>query len=343
VVIARSAPFTVTNALSPLRTDPTVVFFDPFHDHSEGGMHDHFMDAALPDNWVKEGAGTPTDEFYAQANTKWDAYFHAVDRNRAFIHTHDAHMMTGCADGPSSPPAAFNRNNYAAIVMSPKVRPELTDDNVIEFSFEVDGHFSGRRWIEVSIFGADEKMIWMNQTRNVNPPHQLGADGGLFSLWMIDRDLHTLMQTLPDAQGKRNQFFGFPNGNGDWTGREAMRRMTWDDKSTGLNNPKEGEGGLLGYLDLRSKFTFRVTTTTWEIEEKSANGVTLFHNQGAWGQALPTGPKRLAISHLLYHSSLEEQELRQYLPTETYWIDRTPEIDQRHWDSVAVRVYPKAA
>jgi hypothetical protein len=243
--------------------------------------------------------------------------------------------MTCVADGPTSPPVPFSRNNYAALILTPKVRPVLTDSNEIVLGFEVDNHFSGRRWLEISVYDADEELIYPNKTFDWNSLHPTGDHGGQVFHWMITSTRSTATVLVPGAGDDKRRTYQSVVPVDTWEARwPATYRRVWDEKSPiGRNEPIDGP--WLGHLDLRAPFELVLTAT----------GATLREGDvvcgGSFDVPLPPGRKKISITHELYHSSLEENENRQYAQRETYWIEHTNDRDLRHWDNAYVKVRPR--
>ncbi|HEU5370158.1 MAG TPA: hypothetical protein VFU69_16925, partial [Ktedonobacterales bacterium] len=55
---------------------------------------------------------------------------------------------------------------------------------------------------------------------------------------------------------------------------------------------------------------------------------------------LPFTQAKVYFTHYVYHTANDIDELKQYRPWETFWINRYSYSDERHWDNMGFEVFP---
>ena len=56
------------------------------------------------------------------------------------------------------------------------------------------------------------------------------------------------------------------------------------------------------------------------------------------GSELPFSRAAVYFVHQINHTDLDRQELIQWAPSESYWINNRPFADERHWDNMGFEV-----
>jgi hypothetical protein len=284
-----------------------------------------FFPATFPSWHLPPSSSTFRYDAWDQ-HPKWTALGFGLNYERSRLDIRDGQLVTTVADGGPDPERG---SNYAALVLIPKATAPL--EGAQHFSFRVDPHLSGRRWIEVLAYEAGTPLVNPNATRNFPQTHVTGQ--GQVVCWQIDADGHRLDVTVP----------GEPHG--DYFREKVLEsqcvqpneiflqppvplaaRRHWDKAQWG--NDLNGTQELLPALGGQPRrFDIWISRTHYRLEE----GGQLI-KQGEFAVPLRFERVQFALTHMVYHTGLEHQEIIDYNPAETYWRDVTPYHDTRFWD-----------
>ncbi|HEV2472511.1 MAG TPA: fibronectin type III domain-containing protein [Chthonomonadales bacterium] len=299
-VIARSTVFHVIAAPHTLTGDQ--AFFENWRDYQP------FQ--SIPVDPIIAG---PSEPFSQYQNPRWQLSFYKVDpTNTSFFVDHD-HFMDIVAD--------WDRVAYATSTLKPNASFNFSNGRVLHVTFEVDGHFGGRRWVDTWIIPAGDKMLRPDMF-HTPPPTASGS--ALLVSWQMAQAVVVLYQ---NGHG----IWQFPVWN-DWADYTKSIRGSWVAPYAAV---KPALNGTEQDLDLRHRFDIYLSDThITAIEE----GHTLIDQD--LPQSVGFSSADIYFAHQMYHSALDHQELMHYYPTETDWINNTPAFDLRHWDNMGAEVLP---
>jgi hypothetical protein len=325
VVLARSQPFRVVPQPSPLRED--ALFFDDGRSGSPFVEIPHPYTPPLP-------PGNAHSDLFAYENDRLRALFYAAERDESRIFEHHEHLMTVLADGPDNVNAGGV--NYAAVVLVPRQAFRFTPERpVLHFSFEVDAHFTNRRWLEVGFKERAAPLVHPNVTRNSPSLHPTGE--GQVGVWQIDQDGHSFQIWVPDGAPQGTPYSRLKRIESDcvrpdmvWgpDGLPHVIRQHWDKRQISARDLNRDET----WLDLRQRFDLYICRDEYLLQEA---GLTI--KRGRFAVPLTLEEVEFYVSQILYHTDLEHRELQEHDPAEVYFLQRTPWHDERHWDNLAVR------
>ena len=106
-----------------------------------------------------------------------------------------------------------------------------------------------------------------------------------------------------------------------------MLRTHWDE----LQRSEADFNRSQRWLDLRQRFDLYLARDGYLLKEA---GETI--KRGEIPVPLRFDRFRVYVTHMMYHSDLERQELPVHHPELEYFIKRTPYYDERHWDNLAL-------
>lgn len=321
-VLARTETFLAMPSPSPLRS---YAFFDESPDADTFVEVPHPYSPPLP-------PGNQHVDLFAFENSKFKALFYAAEKDASRVFNHHRHLMTVLADGPDND--NWGGVNYACVSLVPKIVMRPTPEKpVLHLSFEVDPHFTGRRWIEVCFKEKSAPLLHPNVTRNFPQIHPTGQ--GQVGVWQIDANGHNFQIWTPTGEPYGTDYSFIKQIESDcvrpdmfWNGGPPhVMRTHWDQNQRSVNDLNRDET----WLDLRQRFDLYITRDSFKLMEAG-----LLVHQGQFAVPLRIEEFEFYISHILYHSDLEHQELLQYAPQERYFIERTPWHDERHWANIAL-------
>lgn len=92
-------------------------------------------------------------------NDKWSFFFDDLDQNASIAFMMGNHFMDTIYDGATLPYPGPAHQTNGAMVMSPKATADISNGRVLHVTFEVDPHFSGRRWTDVILYPAGDTLV----------------------------------------------------------------------------------------------------------------------------------------------------------------------------------------
>jgi hypothetical protein len=333
-VIARSAPFTITPEPHAFRTLPNVIFFDDYRDGSKYTKH--------PLEITDPRTGQMSLQYvrFTDSNGTWEPIQgFDVDAKFTNIFADHDHVMDIIRDGGTEGSNVPPRVSYGGLYFETSRTADLTGGKIVHFTHEVDAHFpTGRRWWSVIVHSPGDWILHPKQTPwdpNYHPSKEQKP-----VLWWQISTAHSL--ALYDRT--------FPKGNVPITRQEhgagpdsfnwCQRSGVWApvDPVTGRNPNGErftSQGGQwLGNgeptIDLRRRFDIYLSKERVQIWEDG-------HLCRDARIELNLDQVVFALEHGMYHSALEEQEIKDYAPHQQYYRNFAKDFDERHWDNVGAR------
>ncbi len=317
VVLASSAPTTVTPIARTLQG--TQAFFDTFR------LSKPFETVPVPSMMLAANPG----EVQAVRNDKWTIYNVLGDQknSRAFIMGN--HFMDTLYDGGTPGGSNPLHTAYASLVMEPNAVADFGGDKVLHVTFEVDAHFSNRRWCDILIAGADDALLQPGNAWEIN--NLLPTASGQVFVWQIFKDVHTgKIVRGKDTKGKlvTVELFDQRNGVGpDNGGPPARNYKVWSDLPA-LN-------GSAADLDKRHRFDLYLSKNRFLMMEE---GKLVKDKVFPGGVTLPFTRAKVYFVHQVYHTGLERSEAISYPTNDPYWVNHRPFADERHWDNMGFEV-----
>jgi hypothetical protein len=330
-VIAQSPPFIVQANPSqvPIPSTGTAsqTYVDTFADSEAASIKQTSLDAT----------GQDMQTYSINAGTLLSAAINYVSTDTMhsypFIHAH--HFMDVLFDGgtPGSPNPLHT--GYGTMSLVPNQAVTL-GNGILHLTMEVDGHFSGRRWVSFILAPASDTITNFN-TGNA-----------------ISRTNRALFQYLLPQTCTLNIYTG---GSGAPTGTAggANGSALWGAAGQAPNGCYRNQNGL--GIDNRSRFDFFISQTHAAFFE-DGNLVTQSDiPAGSWPWA--TVPLKAWFSHYVYHTDNDITELQTYacFPQNGYWFNDPvsgsttscgsypggygfPRSDERHWSNIGFEVLP---
>lgn len=310
-------PASINGHGDPGNTPNVVASFGPFHvttaPRSLSGQQAFFDNFGTPEAFTPVSPNPQILSYqlgsYYQYNSRnWIAGFYRQRSEDADIFVDHRHLMTINADGLYVA--------YASVALEPRAAADISGGNMIHATWEVDSHFAEdlRRWCDLV----------------VAPDGQPLTDAAVMDAVWFQHPLGTLTQAVAFHTDAVNAlvFDWLPNGGAPQQ-VGSFGRSLWNYTPV-LNDTQTS-------LDFRHRFDAYLSATHVKLLEE---GKVLIDQD--LPQPLAFKKLRLYFISQLYHSALMLQELQQDFSYETYWIDRTPYIDERHWDNMGFEVLPAA-
>lgn len=309
-VLAASPAFSVA-AQSTRRMAGSQVFFDTFRDSQP------FASAPVPASLTAANG----KEVGAVQNDKWIIYNVLGDLTNTKVFVMGNHFMETLYDG-GTPDKGGNalHTQYASIVMQPKATADISGGRVLHATFEVDGHFGGRRWCDVLVTEAGDplahpgRFMWYGL---------LPTTSGKSFFWQIQRGQHFAHLT-DKASGDKLTTVSLINDPDQY---RTAGRIAW--------NGKPLFNGTTQDLDKRHRFDLYLSQTRFRVYE---DGQLIKEATFPAGKGLSFSRAQVYFLHSVYHTSLEREETILYMPQEKYWINHRPLADERHWDNMGFEV-----
>ena len=202
-VIARSNPYKVITIERKLTGEQ--VFFDNFRDFQPI--------VQLPQNpeIVKNRIGGPGSQWWERSylflkwfeNDKWNFFLDDLDTNHSTVFLMGSHFMDTIYDGASLPVPGWAHLSNGVMLMSPKKTANIAGDKVLHVTFEVDPHFSGRRWCDVLLLPAGETVYSGKAADKI----AMNTKSGKLFRWAIGAGHHNInIDTGYNPDGSRKSY-----------------------------------------------------------------------------------------------------------------------------------------
>ncbi len=311
-VIAQSLPF-IVQANPKLRVIPslagtTQAFFDTF-DNSEAG--------AFKRTASDPGSSRATYSFNAGTESAWTIQYMNADVRDSYPFISAGHFMDVLFDGGTPGTNIPLHQEYAAMAMTPAPTVDLSSGKVLHVTMEVDLHGDSRRWTGIELTPANDPLV--------SPRGAINRSGKAFFFnYFPDGctvDLYTGPGAGPDSD---------PNGTRLWGALGQAEHVC------NLFDVYWGGNGVS--LDNRGKVDLFFTQNHAAL---FVNGRLMIESDIPGG--LPFTQARVYFTHYVYHTANDVDELQQYSPWETFWINYFHWSDERHWDNMGFEVFPASA
>jgi hypothetical protein len=137
-------------------------------------------------------------------NDKWSFFLDDLDTSASTVFLMGSHFMDTIYDGgtlgQSSTPSHVSNG---VMLMSPKKTANISGDKVLHLTFEVDPHFSGRRWCDILLLPAGEVVY---SGKAADKIEQNTKSGKLFR-WAINAGGHSMnVDTGYNLDGSRKSY-----------------------------------------------------------------------------------------------------------------------------------------
>ncbi len=201
-VIARSNPYRVATVQRKLSGEQ--IFFDNFRDFQPivqlptkqeifdfrfGANNQYKNEAHLFLKWFE--------------NDKWSFFLDDLDTNHSTVFLMGSHFMDTIYDGASLPRPGWAHLSNGVMLMSPKKTANIAGNKVLHVTFEVDPHFSGRRWCDVLLLPAGETVYSGKAADKI----AMNTKSGKLFRWAIGAGSHDInVDTGYNPDGSRKSF-----------------------------------------------------------------------------------------------------------------------------------------
>jgi hypothetical protein len=201
-VIARSNPYRVTTVQRKLSGEQ--VFFDNFRDFQPivqlPTKQDIFDFRFGSNNQYKDEAHLLMKWF---ENDKWSFFLDDLDTNHSTVFLMGSHFMDTIYDGASLPRPGWAHLSNGVMLMSPKKTANIAGDKVLHVTFEVDPHFSGRRWCDILLLPAGETVYSGKAADKI----AMNTKSGKLFRWAIGAGFHNInVDTGYNPDGSRKSY-----------------------------------------------------------------------------------------------------------------------------------------
>jgi len=203
-IVLSASPVTTVSTKSRNLTG-TQVFFDNFRGSTpirRKAPDRMTMIARTGKPLLLDGQGRDMTDLWFKwfENDKWTFFFDDLDQNASVAFMMGNHFMDTIYDGATLPYPGPAHQSNGAMVMSPKAAATISDGRVLHVTFEVDPHFSGRRWTDVTLYPAGDTLISGKSFDKI--PHNTLSDKAI--VWSIMDGQHVVRQAVGrDLSGQR--------------------------------------------------------------------------------------------------------------------------------------------
>lgn len=162
-IVLSSSPVSTVSTKSRVHTG-TQVFFDTFRGSApirRKAPDRTTMLARTGKPLLLDGQGRDMTDLWFKwfENDKWNFFFDDLDQNASIAFMMGNHFMDTVYDGATLPYPGPAHQSNGAMVMSPKASADISNGRVLHVTFEVDPHFSARRWTDVILYPAGDTLI----------------------------------------------------------------------------------------------------------------------------------------------------------------------------------------
>jgi hypothetical protein len=203
IVLAKSAPYKVITIQKTLTGEQ--VFFDNFRDFKPIVQMPQKMDVVeqrFGRNWQYWNKSDVILRWYE--NDKWSFFLDDLDTSASTVFLMGSHFMDTIYDGgtlgQSSTPSHVSNG---VMLMSPKKTANIAGEKILHVTFEVDPHFSGRRWCDVLLLPAGETVYSGKAADKI----AMNTKSGKLFRWAIGAGHHEInVDTGYNTDGSRKSF-----------------------------------------------------------------------------------------------------------------------------------------
>jgi hypothetical protein len=202
-VIAKSNPYKVITVEKKLIGEQS--FFDNFRNFQP------IVQLPQKPEIVKNRIGGPGSQWWDRSdlflkwfeNDKWSFFLDDLDTNHSTVFLMGSHFMDTIYDGASLPVPGWAHLSNGVMLMSPKKTANIAENKVLHVTFEVDPHFSGRRWCDVLLLPAGETVYSGKAADKIS----MNTKSGKLFRWSIQSGSHSLnVDTGYNLDGSRKSF-----------------------------------------------------------------------------------------------------------------------------------------
>jgi hypothetical protein len=312
-VLGTSAGYSVT--CQPFNLTGTQVFLDKFTTFAT--LTSQVVPAVV-------AAANPAGAVDQQGNATWTFRNYGGDGPSSRVFSMSKHLMDTYYDGSPLLTSQPLHVAESTLVMFPaSATADMSNNNVLHVTFEVDGHLSGRRWCTVHVAPTTDELLQPNKELVASPASFTSGNRSFF--WRIMEEQHKWGTVLPDS-----------NNNAVRTDATVV----WPDRRSYLvNQPTKPAfhnrtlNGSTQDLDLRHRYDLYLSNNRAQLRE---NGEIISDNPLT--TPLGLGSVKVYFVHYVYHTSNDRNDLISWRPAETYWINHRPFADERHWDNMGFEI-----
>ena len=341
-VLARSQPFTVTALTTPAlpTASASQVFFDTFPDSEGASISRTSVDASANSGGVN-GRYANGNETFSMGN--WAIRYSNADilNSAPFIMKH--HFMDVLFDGGTPGSNAPPGQSWSWMSLTPNTAANFSGA-ILHVTMEVDCDQHLRRYMAIGIEPHGDPIVSYEGLDNGSPinlnvdsqgnPVNLGVDilfgPGSVAMQQAIGGTHTDGSNPPDGKIASNtqEIIGPPSSNDPLIANpQSQQAHGIDDRCRedvflADTSPKT-EYAL--YQDGKSVVSGGAASSTLNPLAKTLN----------W-----TGSVDVNFYHVIYHTDLEHQEINQYTPWYTFWLNTVQDSDERHWNNMGYEVLP---
>lgn len=311
IVLARSVPTHVTT--TPFQLTGEQAFFDTFRNSQP------FVAGPVQDQAVRSVNGGSNSDRYLREfqNDKWLIRTFWTDQLNTSIFVMSNHFMDTVYDGNTPREGGPLHITRGSLVMMPKAIADISGGKVLHVTFEVDPHFTSRRWCDVIVAAAGDSVVEPNRALGDTT---LTASGNVFR-WRIEEREHKAEMGRRDASGNLVQQQLITR-----TSSTLRTVRTAADQDATFNSTFRS-------LDKRSRFDLYLSSNRFRIYEKGK----LVYDR-TLPAPLPFNRASVSFVHQVYHTGLQRQEDIRNYPERAYWYNHRPYADERHWDNMGFEV-----
>jgi hypothetical protein len=201
IVLTKSVPYKVSTIQRSLSGEQ--VFFDNFRNFQP------IVQLPAKPEIVQFRLGGPGTQWWDRSdlflkwfeNDKWNFFLDDLDTNHSTVFLMGSHFMDTLYDGATMPVPGWAHQSNGVMLMSPKKTANIAGDKVLHATFEVDPHFSSRRWCDILLLPAGETVYSGKAADKIG---KNTVSGKLFR-WSINAGFHSLNVDIgynPDGSRK---------------------------------------------------------------------------------------------------------------------------------------------
>jgi hypothetical protein len=291
--------------------------------------------------------GLPADGYNVTfwENDKWSISTSDIYLKGSSLFVMGSHFMDVLQDGGGVNTNVPPHNNRGNMSMSPKQIFNIGEKETLHITFEVDAHFADRSWVSVGVVPAKTRFSIMNNelvgNKLVGDPRapRLREDDN-----QLAGDLDPIDPDKPRKYGEALVFAVRPN---------AVRVIQSDPDKGIVPIPRESKdtwrdntysptslNGDMTWLDKRHRFDIYLSRTHIRATEDRMDGtpiVTIKDEDLLF--PLVDSKVKIYFMHQFYHSEVRARvDTRRWNSQETYWYNRSPFRDERHWDNMGAEI-----
>jgi len=203
IVLTKSAPYKVNTIQRSLSGEQ--VFFDNFRNFQP------IVQLPQKPEIVQYRLGGPGTQWWDRSdlflkwyeNDKWNFFLDDLDTNHSTVFLMGSHFMDTLYDGATMPVPGWAHQSNGVMLMSPKKTANIAGSKVLHVTFEVDPHFSSRRWCDILLLPAGEVVYSGKAADKIG----MNSKSGKLFRWTIGIGSHVLnVDTGYNPDGSRKSY-----------------------------------------------------------------------------------------------------------------------------------------